>query len=336
MSKKKVSIIVPVFNTASLLPKCIDSLLGQTLSEIEIILVNDASTDNSLSIMREYENQHPNKIKVIDSKINQRQGGARNLGIEIAEGKYIGFVDSDDWIESNMYELLYNQAIINNSDLCYCYRNQVTETNKISKDDATYFLPKGKITESIRREMLVSHITFVQRYLYKRSIFMEQNVRFPANIRYEDMIIDPVVLLYINVISAVKHPLYNYFIRTGSTVTSVNDEKYKDKISVCRMIVDEYKKRGFYEKYKQEINSLFFRKGYIHAALNYIINTKKIQKETIIQMEEQLLSIDSDYRNNQYYKQRFAFRCIDIILRSNSNFLLYLLKFALRVLHYNV
>lgn len=90
-----VSIIVPCYNVEKYLPRCIESLVNQTLEDIEIILVNDASPDNSIKIMKEYELKYPNKIKIIDSQINLRQGGARNLGIDIATGEFIGFVDSD-------------------------------------------------------------------------------------------------------------------------------------------------------------------------------------------------------------------------------------------------
>ncbi|MDR0542585.1 MAG: glycosyltransferase, partial [Dysgonamonadaceae bacterium] len=87
----KISVIVPVYNVAKLLPRCIDSLLGQTLQDIEIILIDDASTDNSLEICRKYEAKYPARIRVIASPENRRQGGARNLGIEAATGEYIGF-----------------------------------------------------------------------------------------------------------------------------------------------------------------------------------------------------------------------------------------------------
>jgi glycosyltransferase involved in cell wall biosynthesis len=136
--------------------------------------------------------------------VNQRQGGARNLGIEAAKGKYLGFIDSDDWAEPEMYRLLYEEAIKNDSDLCYCYRSQVSETGNKTKDSATYFLPEGEITDESIREMLVAHVTFVQRYLYKRALFMEHQIRFPEHIRYEDMMIDPLVLLYAKHIAAVK------------------------------------------------------------------------------------------------------------------------------------
>jgi glycosyltransferase involved in cell wall biosynthesis len=331
MSPIKVSIIVPVYNTASFLPKCIDSLLAQTLQEIEIILINDASTDHSLSVMLPYEKQYPNKIRIIDSNINQRQGGARNLGIEAAVGKYIGFVDSDDWVEKEMYELLYHEALKKDSDLCYCYRQQVTEQGKVSKDSAGYFLPVGMVTKRSRLEMLTQHVTFVQRYIYKRTLFIERKIRFPAHLRYEDMLIDPLILLYAKHISAVKRPLYNYFIRSGSTMTEINNTKYKDRIKVCKLIINEYQRRGHYKQYKDEINYLFFRKGYIHTALNYLINTQSPRKDVIANIKNQLVSVDKNYRKNMYYPGKFTFRIIDYVISSRLFFLISTLKALSRV-----
>src|SRR5665647_2462820 len=106
-----VSIIVPIYNAEQYLHRCIDSLLSQTLDDIEIILVNDASPDRSIDIMNDYQKKSPGKIVVIDSKVNLRQGGARNLGIKAAKSKYIGFIDSDDWVSDRMFETLYSAMV---------------------------------------------------------------------------------------------------------------------------------------------------------------------------------------------------------------------------------
>ena len=105
----KVSVIVPVYNVEKYIGICIDSLLGQTLKDLEIILVNDASPDQSIDILRSYEKQYPDRIVVIDSRENKRQGGARNLGIRKAQGEFIGFVDGDDFVRNDMYEVLLNK-----------------------------------------------------------------------------------------------------------------------------------------------------------------------------------------------------------------------------------
>ena len=104
-NKILVSIVVPVYNTSKYLDECLSSLVNQTLKDIEIICVNDASTDNSLEILNSWA-QKDNRITVIDSKVNMRQGAARNIAIKAAKGKYIGLVDSDDYIATTMYEEL--------------------------------------------------------------------------------------------------------------------------------------------------------------------------------------------------------------------------------------
>jgi len=326
MKKIKISIIVPVYNSVSFLHRCIDSLIYQTLQEIEIILINDASTDNSMEILMEYKKKYPEKIIVIDSKINQRQGGARNLGIEIAKGKYIGFVDSDDWVEIDMFSTLYQEAIKCHSDICYAKRRQIDEKGKISKDSTNYYLPIGELTEDKRKKMLVNHITFIQRNIYKRSLLIENNIRFPVHLRYEDIFFDPLVFLYVKHIAAIDQTVYNYFIHDVSTVHHKNEHKFREKLSVSLLLLEEIQKRNYYEKYKNEFDYLYYRKGYIHIILNYLINVSKIKKEALSEIRSILLSVNLHYRNNPYYSQKISFVIIDKIVSSNSFFLLKMLQ----------
>lgn len=330
----KVSVIVSAFNEEKRLDRCVESLLKQSLHEIEIILVDDASTDKTLDIMRDYEQHCPQKIGVIHSDINLRQGGGRNLGIEAAKGDYIAFVDCDDWVERSMFETLYNEAKKTDSDICYCLRRQVYENGKIKADNTACFLPTGVITETVRRDMLAQHNTFIQRCIYRRSLFMEQNIRFPAHLRYEDMVIDPLIIPHVNRIAAVNKPLYNYFIHTDSTTTEKNENKYKDKLAVCRIIIDEYRQRGFYDRYKDEINYLYFRKGYIHTALNYILNVETISRDVIRDLKKNMLAVDKNYRRNPYYNSRKAFVVIDRLLDSKTG--TKALKKLLNIIGYNV
>lgn len=115
----KVSVIIPCYNVERFLQDCIDSLLAQTLNDIEFIFINDASPDNSLDILLKNQYKYPGKIKVVDLKHNICQGGARNKGIEIARGEYIGFVDSDDMVLPEMYEMLYNEAALAKADAAF-------------------------------------------------------------------------------------------------------------------------------------------------------------------------------------------------------------------------
>ena len=330
MKEIKVSVIVPVYNSAPFLSKCIESLLFQTLQDIEIILINDASTDNSLDILLKYKAMYPEKIVVIHSEINQRQGGARNLGIEIAKGEYIGFVDSDDWIEKEMYFELYQEAIKQNSDICYAKVQQIDEKGNISEDNVNYFLPIGNVTEKERKEMLICHITRIVRNIYKRSLLIENNIRFPVHLQYEDIIFDPLVLLYAKDIAAVNKTFYNYYIHSNSTTHKIDEQKYKDRLNVAQLLVEEFKKRNYYEKYKDEIDYLYFRKGFIHTALKYITNAQIIKTDVISEIVSSLLYVVPQHQNNPYYRQKISFMVIDKIIRSNSIILWKLLKIVIK------
>ncbi len=118
MFEPKVSVVLPVYNVAAYLPKCLESLLNQTLKEIEIICVNDCSPDNSLEILKQYAAKD-NRIKIID-QTNTGPGVARNNGIKAATGEYVGFVDPDDWAEPEMFAKMYTAAIEQNADIVEC------------------------------------------------------------------------------------------------------------------------------------------------------------------------------------------------------------------------
>ena len=125
----KLSVIVPVYNMAAegKLQYCLESLVHQTLKDMEIIAVDDASTDNSLEILRQYEKEYPGRVKVITYPVNRRQGGAKNEGLKAAAGDWIGFIDSDDWVTPDFYEKLLKRAEETGADMTGCDYNLVSE-----------------------------------------------------------------------------------------------------------------------------------------------------------------------------------------------------------------
>lgn len=145
----KVSIIVPVYNVEKYLRRCMDSIINQTLEEIEIIAVNDGSTDSSLSVLQEYENKDK-RVKIINH-MNLGVSYSRNIGIDVSTGKYILFVDSDDWISKDMCEEMYNKALENKSDIIMC--SYVREFDSHSKEK-NFGLDKEKVYEKEDIELL--------------------------------------------------------------------------------------------------------------------------------------------------------------------------------------
>ena len=147
-SRPKISVIVPIYNSEKYLKKCIDSIINQTLKEIEIICINDGSTDNSLSILNEYK-EKDSRIIVLTQE-NQGQGVARNNGIEIARGEYLACIDSDDWIESEMFEKLYNTAKEKDAEIVHCNYYTVHKEDLIHHSSVRYLKTKNiKITPGV-------------------------------------------------------------------------------------------------------------------------------------------------------------------------------------------
>ncbi len=215
----KISIIVPIYNVELYLDKCLSSLVNQTLNDIEIIAVNDGSTDKSLEILNKFKKQYSDMIKVYNKK-NGGLSDARNFGIEKATGKYLLFVDSDDWIELNTCEFLYNYSEKYNYDILIFNINMVYE-NKIVKSPK---LRKGLIS---KEEYIILQPSAACNKLYKNTIFSNNNIRFPVNLWYEDIALIPSLCITTNKIGCINKYFYNYYQRSNSIM---NQEKFNPKI----------------------------------------------------------------------------------------------------------
>lgn len=172
MQEIKVSVIVPIYNTEKFLKKCIDSIVNQTLEEIEIILINDGSTDNSHNICEEYSKKYPQKIRYINNK-NIGCSASRNLGMSLAQGEYIAFVDSDDYIDKEMYQEMYEKARKEDLDIVVCGiktttfdKNLINSLPKFSKNYYSLLSYRGKISNPVNKifkKSKIGKITFIEK-----------------------------------------------------------------------------------------------------------------------------------------------------------------------------
>ena len=178
-----ISIIVPVYNVEEYLQRCIDSILNQSFKNFELILVNDGSTDNSLKICKEYLLNDP-RVKIIN-KENGGLSSARNAGINIAKGRYIGFVDSDDWINKEMYKILYELCEKNNSDIAEC-RYTVTTGNEMNLDNSSNLITILNNEEAIKSLYTNTSYGSVVSWnkLYRCELF--KDIKFPEGKLNED------------------------------------------------------------------------------------------------------------------------------------------------------
>ncbi len=227
MEKEKISIIVPIYNVENYLSRCLESIINQTYKNLEIILINDGSTDSSSEICNKYS-IIDSRIKVIHKK-NAGASVARNLGIKIATGDYIAFIDSDDYVELNMYETLYNNLINVDADVSVCgrcvdYFMDDNNSLSIKSNNRSKKIIMSNIDSLIAMNSLKMFDMSVCDKLYKTSLF--NNIRFPNVGKCEDFYV-MYQLLYksLKVIYDSKK-LYHYCKRLGSRSNSIVDDSY--------------------------------------------------------------------------------------------------------------
>lgn len=235
--KPKISIIVPVYKVEQYIHKCIDSILAQTFTDFEIILVDDGSPDKCGEICDDFAKKD-NRIKVIH-KSNGGVSSARNRGIDTAKGDYIAFIDPDDTVEPNIYITLLEQALANSADIVVCpikTINLISNTTSISSvwEKVCCSIDKKTIADSIIPSVLnAKYFSLLSCFnkLYRKSWFDNFKIRFDENRHHgEDVRLNLILLTQINSLVFVEQPLYNYYIRKRSSLTQVFREDFYDYI----------------------------------------------------------------------------------------------------------
>lgn len=219
-----VSVIVPVYNTEEFLQKCLDSLTNQTLEDIEIICVNDGSTDNSLEILQNYASRDK-RIKIINQE-NKKQGAARNAGMKVTTGEYIGFVDSDDWVDLDFYEKLYDAATRHNFDIALGTniraKKNVNKKRLNITDEKEYKTVQEKFDVNIQWKNPCP-----TNKIYRRELFSKHNIKWPEGVFCEDKLFTIKAVYYANGIVTVPNVNYYYFDNPKSTVNNRKTQHLK-------------------------------------------------------------------------------------------------------------
>lgn len=300
MSDIKVSVIVPIYNVEAFLERCLESLVQQTLNEIEIILVNDGSPDNSQAIIDKYTDLYPNKVIGL-VKENGGLSDARNYGIPYARGEYIGFVDSDDYVDLTMYEKLYNKAITSESDIVVCGYYGIDENKESFRH-----LQKGNMAEfgqslSENPNLLHMNSPYAWNKLFKKELFTKSNILFPKGLIYEDIATVYPLFMYANKISKVDEALYYYILKREGAITATFSENILLMFKALARMNDLYIQAGKFEEFKPYLSFINLRHTVYRFRDFVLYNDKKLQRKVVNEGFAHLDKYFSDWRDNELF-----------------------------------
>lgn len=303
----KLSIIVPVYNMAAdgKLEYCLNSLVKQTMEDYEIIAVDDCSTDDSLAVLKSYESRYPDKFHAVHCEVNKHQGGAKNIGLKLAKGEWIGFIDSDDWITPDMYEKLIRRAEETGADLVgcdYCLTDehsmkvgQIVPNNKSSQS--------GVLNHEKKGSLILDGGSLVVK-IFRRSMIMEHELWFPENIYYEDNALGNSYLVLAKHFEYIEEPMYYYYQHDTSTVHTISPKRCEDRMEAGRLMLEEAKRHGFYEEFKPELEYSFTLLFYVNTIFTYMAGVKRTKYGFVKALGKEMKETFPDFEKNPYYQER--------------------------------
>lgn len=256
---RKISVIIPCYNAASYIDRCMTSIAAQTIGMdvLEVICIDDASTDDTWKCLKRWERLFPENIILIRQEVNRRQGAARNLGLSVASADWIAFVDADDWLELDYFERLYDPAMEYDCDIVVCeWKADRAETLVYFERDMG---GKGQYivadTKETTKQMLISKGLSIAAWgkLIRKGLLVDHGIYFPEGLTYEDEYWMPLLHIYAENIYFIKGPLYHYFVNTASVLHSENTDYHMDWLTVQSMKWAEYDQRGILREYRDEM-----------------------------------------------------------------------------------
>ena len=311
----RISIIIPVYNAASYIEDCLASLVAQTMDDVEVLLIDDHGRDDSMSIAMDYVNTHPCKqqFRYLATPRNMGPGPARNVGIEAAQGEYIGFVDSDDVVATDFCEQLYNAAKRHDADLAYCQAELVKPTETVALCNPV--IESGPFEGDTRRYFLTHYTTLFVSFIYRRSLLEKYGIRFPATRSAEDSYFLTCSLLGAQRMACVDKALYRYLVHEDSLSEVRNPKRYADKVKSFDLLMEFASAHGLYEANKAELDYIYLKKGYLLGMLTYIYNEDVPQQLTLCELHGHMLKYVLHYKANAYYHADYKLRLLHTFIR---------------------
>ena len=291
--KKKLSVILPVYNVEKYIDNCLYKLVNQTIDDYEIIIIIDGSQDGSIDIVKKYKEKYPDLIKIYETE-NKGASAARNFGLEKSNGEFIGFVDSDDWVKITMFEKMYNYAVKNKCDIVVCDYCKVI--GQIQNEVILDINNEDNIGDKV-----IKSRPYAWNKLYRKSVFQKYKLKFPEGIIFEDICTIYPLLLQVNKIGYINERLYYYNIRTNSVMSNKKREDLK-MLEVLKILNDYCKEQKIFEKYQEVLYDINVRHIYYRMMeMRNYNNTKKYNMEFIKKGFKLLDKEFPEWRNRSNY-----------------------------------
>ena len=291
--KPLLSIIVPVYNVEKYLARCLDSLVNQSLKDMEIIVINDGTKDNSQQIIDDYASRYP-QIRAF-KKENGGIADTRNFGLKQIRGEYFGFIDSDDYTRTDMYEKMIAAAKRENADVVVSHFNWVYEQSNESRIEKEGPYGTGK-------DMLIHLFATLWNKIYRTDFVLETGLQFPKGYRYEDACFLYCLTPHIKKLAFVDEAFVSYVQQPGS-ITHTNNHEVKDMIHVFEIITDYYKSNHWFEEYHDELEYLHIKFFLGNSFLRSTKIANKKDREVTIRMGwDRLNQCFPEWKKNPYLK----------------------------------
>ena len=326
----KLSIIIPVYNCALYIKACLDSIMAQSFSDFEVIVVDDHGTDNSIDFIHKYvaEKNAAHKLRFLQTEVNSGPGMARNVGIKAAQGEYVAFVDSDDTIDVDFCKELFEAAVLFKADLAYCNALKISDCDQIELCNPS--LDSGDFTDIKKKFFLTHFVSMFWTFVYKRQLLMDHSIEFPSERSAEDTCFQTCAILAASTIAFVNKPMYRYFVRGGSLSQKCDNLRYIDKMNSLEKLSVFAKQQGYYAQYKEEINYLLIKKAYLVSVLIYIRQTERPDLVILDEIYNKFVAIVPDYEDCALYRKQHSIRLIMSALRHMPRFAVSLLSVYLK------
>ncbi len=333
----KISVIVPVYNVEKFLKKCLHSIISQTFRDIEIICVNDGSTDASRKILEEYKNKD-SRIKIVNKK-NGGLSSARNAGMKAAKGEFCSFIDSDDWIDETMLEKLYNNITELNTDISICAVHQFDETKQMIDDSNPYYtlgyfdssFDNRAFSYKDTKSFIMDVCVMAWNKLYRKSFIEECSARFPDGLIFEDGPFFFSLFFKGAKVSVIRDFLYYYRINRAGSIVRNPGENFLDIIDIVNLMLEQIKDLPDFDDIKYE----FFQKKADDIIYRYELLPIKLKNKFSKKFKEKSYLLDENLFDFSYINKEMpvTYKNLCVIKDKTSILHFYYRKFVIRLMY---